>query len=252
MKISFRYLYILAFSATIFSCKKDNFDPPASMLTGHLVYQGEQIQVEANQVPILIYQNGFGKVGYVGATSLPDPNAGPPNVTVTPTFAEDGSYSAALYDGDYKIIVPNGQGPFIWKQTASGTPDSVSVTVKGNQSLDLEVTPYYMIKTPQIAAVGMDSISATCMAAKIITDSVNAKDIEYVALYVNKTQFVAGSSSIASFILPASAITNMNSIELGVHLPALVPAQNYLFARIGLKIANVEDLIFSPLQKIQF
>ena len=252
MRIQFRYAYILAFSATIFSCKKDNHDEPKSILSGHLVYQGEQIQVEANQVPILIYQNGLGKVGYVGATSLPDPGATPPNVDVTPAFAEDGSYSAALYDGDYKIIVPNGQGPFMWKQTASGTPDSVSVTVKGNQTLDLEVTPYYMIKTPQITAVGKDSISASCMATKIITDSINAKDIEYVALYVNKTQFVAGSASIASFVVPASAITNMNNIQFGVHIPALVPAQSYVFARIGLKIANVEDLIFSPLQKIQF
>ncbi len=131
-----------------------------------------------------IYQYGFGKVGPVSTDE---------------TFAENGSYSAVLFDGDYKIIIPNGEGPFMWKQTASGAPDSVSVTVKGNQTLDLEVTPYYMIKTPQITAVGNDSISASFMATKIITDSINAKDIEYVALYVNKTQFVAGSTSIASF-----------------------------------------------------
>jgi Protein of unknown function (DUF3823) N-terminal domain/Domain of unknown function (DUF3823_C) len=237
MRNSSRYLFILAFAVTIFSCKKDNYAEPKSLLTGHLVYQGDSIGVEKNAVHFQIYQYGFGKVGPVSTDE---------------TFAQGGSYSAVLYDGDYKIIIPNGDGPFMWKKTAAGDPDSVSVTLKGNQTVDLEVTPYYMIKTPQIAAVGTDSISATCMAAKIITDSINAKDIEYVALYVNKTQFVAGSTSIASYTVPASAITNMNNIQLGVHVPALVPAQSYLFARIGLKIANVEDLIFSPLQKIQF
>jgi Protein of unknown function (DUF3823) N-terminal domain/Domain of unknown function (DUF3823_C) len=237
MRNSFRYLYVLAFAATIFSCKKDNYPQPNSLLSGRLVYQGDSIEVEKNAVHFQIYQYGFGKVGPVSTDE---------------TFAEDGTYSAILFDGDYKIIIPNGDGPFLWKKTAAGDPDSLSVTVKGNQTLDLEVTPYYLIKAQQIAAVGTDSISATGMATKIITDSVNAKDIEYVALYVNKTQFVAGSTSIASYTLPASAITNMNSIQLGVHIPALVPAQSYVFARIGLKIANVEDLIFSPLQKIQF
>jgi hypothetical protein len=29
------------------------------------------------------------------------------------------------------------------------------------------------------------------------------------------------------------------------------PTQNYVFARIGVKIAGVEDLIFSPVQKVQ-
>ncbi|MEP6950051.1 MAG: DUF3823 domain-containing protein [Ginsengibacter sp.] len=237
MRNSSRYLYVLAFAATIFSCKKDNYPQPNSLLSGRLVYQGDSIEVEKNAVHFQIYQYGFGKVGPVSTDE---------------TFAQDGTYSAVLFDGDYKIIVPNGDGPFIWKKTAAGGPDSVSVTLKGNQTLDLEVTPYYMIKAQQIAAVGTDSISATGMATKIITDSVNAKDIEYVALYVNKTQFVAGSTSIASYTLAASAISNLNSIQLGVHIPALVPAQSYVFARIGLKIANVEDLIFSPLQKIQF
>lgn len=237
MRNSFRYLYVLAFASAIFSCKKDNYAEPGSLLSGRLVYQGDSIGLEKNAVHFQIYQYGFGKVGPVSTDE---------------TFAQNGSYSAILFDGDYKVIVPNGEGPFIWKKTAAGDPDSVSVTVKGNQTVDLEVTPYYMIRSPQITAVGTDSINATCMTDKIITDSINAKDIEYVALYVNKTQFVAGSTSIASYTVPGSAITNMNNTLLGVHIPALVPAQSYLFARIGLKIANVEDLIFSPLQKIQF
>ena len=76
-----------------------------SLLSGHLVYQGDSIEVEKNAVHFQIYQYGFGKVGPVSTDE---------------TFAEDGSYSAILFDGDYKIIIPNGDGPFMWKQTASG------------------------------------------------------------------------------------------------------------------------------------
>jgi hypothetical protein len=33
-------------------------------------------------------------------------------------------------------------------------------------------------------------------------------------------------------------------------VPAITPTQNYVFARIGLKVTGVEDMIFSPVVKI--
>ncbi|MDQ2753062.1 MAG: DUF3823 domain-containing protein, partial [Bacteroidota bacterium] len=248
MKNSLFYLIIILFFASpFFACKKDNLTPPPSILSGHLLYQQDTIFVEAGQVPILVFQSGFGKVGPVGSVS--QNSFGIQNTT--PTFDETGGYSLALYNGDYKIIVPIGQGPFMWKQTTPGVPDSIAVSVKGNQTVDLQVTPYYMIKSPQIAASGTDSLVASCQVQKIITDSVNAKNIDFVALYVNNTQFVAGSNNVASSSVAGSAITDMNNIKLGVHVPTVVPSQSYMFARIGVKITNVEDLIFSPLFKVQ-
>ncbi len=248
MKNSFLCVAIvLFFVSSFFACKKDNLTPPPSILSGHLLYQQDTIYVEAGQVPILVFQSGFGKIGPVGSVS--QNSFGVPSVT--PAFDQSGGYSVALFNGDYKIVVPVGQGPFMWKQTTPGVPDSIAVSVKGNQTVDLQVTPYYLVKSSQIAASGTDSIAASCQLQKIITDSVNAKDIEYVALYVNNTQFVAGSNNIASASLTGSAITDMNNIQLGVHVPALATKQSYMFARIGVKIANVEDLIFSPLYKVQ-
>jgi len=231
MKPIFKYLFILGVLISFASCKKDNYAAPGSFLTGSLLYNGDSINVERSQVSYQLYQYGFGKVGPIGST-----------------FAQNGSYSQALFDGEYKLIIPNGQGPFLWKRDANGNPDSLSITMKGDQTVDLEVTPYYMVRNTQITASG-GIVTANFKVEKIITDSL-AKDIERVSLYINKTQFVSGGDNIALTNMPASEITDPDNITLTVEVPDFVPTQNYIFARVGVKIANVEDMIFSPLQKI--
>lgn len=236
MKIPGKYLFLTALVIAAFSCKKDNYSPPNDILSGALTYQGDSIHLERNAVHFQIYQYGFGRVGPVSTDE---------------TFAEDGTYSADLFDGDYKLIVPNGEGPFMWKKTASGDPDSVSVTLKGNQTVNLEVTPYYLIKSPQIASSGSGGITASCQLQQIVTDSANAKGIDFVALYVNNTQFVAGSNNVASSNIAGSAITDMNNIQLSVTVPDAATKQTYMFARIGVKLSGIEDMMFSPLFKVQ-
>ncbi len=248
MKIKFQYIAVLAFFTVGVSCKKDNYKAPSSTLSGKLVYKGEAIGVENYQVPYQLYQTGFGKVAPVGANSnLLDNSTVPGNTT---TFAQDGSYSADLFDGLYKLIIPNGQGPFKWKQLPSGAPDSTTITLNGSQTLDLEVTPYYMIRTPSITG-GANKVTAVFKAEKIITDAANAKAIEKVFLYINKTQFVSGGNNIAATELGGAAIVDPNNITLNVTVPGIAP-QTYVFARIGLKVAGIEDLIFSPVQKVNF
>jgi hypothetical protein len=235
MKILSGYMAFFAGLLVLQSCKKDNYKEPQSVLSGHVVYKGEALQLERNQVPIVIYQYGFGKVG-------------PINEGTAPTFAQDGSYSEVLFDGDYKIVVENGQGPFLWKQTAAGNPDTVNVSLRGSQTLDLEVTPYYLIRNTQITG-GSGVVSATFSAEKIIKDA-NAKNIERVSLYVNKDQFVSGGDKFAWKDSTGAAVTDGVNITLKV--PVSVSGQSYVYARVGLKIAGVEDLIYSPLQKVNY
>lgn len=224
-------LYITIFIATTISCKKDNYDEPGSRLSGHVVYKGDPIEVEYNQVRFELYQHGFGKTGPIAAVVAPD-----------------GSYSMQLFNGDYKFIIPNGQGPFQWKQTPQGAPDSMLITLSGSQELNIEVTPYYMIRNPQMTASG-GNVSGTFNIEKIINGA-SARDVENVSLYINKTQFVSGADNIAVKTVNGSDITNPNNVVLAVTIPTLTPAQNYVYARIGLKISGVEDRIFSPVKKI--
>jgi len=229
MKLYILYITLLIASTT--ACKKDNYDPPTSQLTGRVVYKGEAIGLEYDQVKFELYQDGFGKRG-----------------PITAVFVPDGTYSLLLFNGDYKFIIPNGQGPFKWKQTPAGAPDTSLITLQGNQELDIEVTPYYMIRNPQVSVSGGNA-SGTFKIEKIITDG-SARDIENVSLYINKTAFVSGADNVAVKTLNGNDITDLNNVNLSVAIPTLTPAQNYVFARIGVKIAGVEDRIFSSVVKI--
>jgi hypothetical protein len=201
-------------------------------LNGRIMYNGEEIGLEFNQVPLELYQPGFGKSGAIATT-----------------FGQDGTYSSLLFDGNYKLIIPNGQGPFRWQEKAGGGRDTLNVSVRGNQTLDLEATPYFMVHNAAYTLSGT-TLSATCRVDQIIT-GVDARAIESVTLFINKTMFVSRADNIANTELTAAAITNPANINFSVTVPTITPTQNYVFARIGLKISGVEDMIFSPLEKIQ-
>jgi hypothetical protein len=233
MKITFQYILVIASCMALFSCEKDNFEEPKSKLDGRLVYQGQPIGVENYQVPFELYQYGFGRVGAIGSA-----------------FAQDGLFSAMLFDGDYKFIVPNGQGPFVWPKTAGGGPDSLSIQLSGSKVMDIDVTPYYMIRNPQITAAG-GKVTANFSVEKVITGA-DARNIDDVTLYINKTQFVSGNENekIASAGKGGGDIADPNNISLEVGVPAILPTQNYVFARVSIKISGIEDRIFSPLVKV--
>ena len=232
MKFKIHYIILLAIAFGAQSCKKDNYEAPSSTLSGRISYNGEEIGLEYNQVPLELYQPGFGKSG-----------------AITSTFDQDGSYSTLLFNGEYKLIIPNGQGPFRWQERAGGGRDTLNVSVTGNQTLDLEVTPYFMIHNATFATSG-NNVNATCRIDQIITGA-DAREIESVTLFINKTQFVSRADNIANNEIGAAAITDPANVSMSVAVPAITPTQNYVFARIGLKISGVEDMIFSPLQKIQ-
>lgn len=228
------YILSLTLITAFFSCKKkDNYDAPSSLLTGALMYKGDSIAVEYIRVPYQLYQYGLGKVG-----------------AINETFDQDGVLHALLFNGDYKFIIPNGQGPFLWKQTTAGNPDTLAIAVNGNTTMNIEVMPFYMIRNTQISGSG-GNVTATFKIEQIITGA-NAKAIQSVTLYINKTQFVSGSDNIKNTSISGSAIIDPNNISLTVAVPPITPTQNYVFARIGVRIAGVEDLLFSPLKKIQF
>jgi hypothetical protein len=105
-----------------------------------------------------------------------------------------------------------------------------------------------MIRNPNFS-VSNNVISASFGLEKIITGD-EARDIEKVYLYVNKTQFVDIQSNIVKSELSGSDIENFDLITLTTPIPNLIVRQDYLFVRIGVKISNVEDFLYSPVQKI--
>jgi hypothetical protein len=181
-----------------------------------------------------VFQYGFGQVG-------------PINSRITP----EGTYSHLLFDGEYKLLISPGQGPFYWPQTTSGKADTITVVVKGNTVRDIEVEPYHMIRNARFSyAAG--SVTGQFRIDKIITDAARARNLEKAALFINKTQFASPSDNIRNTEIAAGAITDLTNISLSATVPAMTPTQNYVFARIGVKTVGTEDWIFSPVQKLTF
>ena len=231
------YFIAGAIIAVLFSaCKKDNNDAPQADFTGRIVYKGEPLNVQYGQVNFELWQSGFGNYSAL-------------NVNVN----QEGSFSAKLFDGNYKLVFSVNQGPFLWKKNAAGKQDTVAVIISGSKTMDIEVTPYYMIRGATLTAAS-GKVNGFCKLEKVITDA-NAKNVESVSLYINKTQFVDGGNNFggaAVQTLSGSAIADLNNLNLSVTIPAITPAQNYVFARIGVKIAGVDDMIFTPVTKITY
>jgi hypothetical protein len=213
------------------ACELDNYEPPKSTLTGRIVFNGEPLNVAFNEVTFQLWEPGW-------QTSVPI------NVTVD----QDGSYSALLFNASYKMVFPRNQGPFRSVAGGDAGSDTLLVTVSGNQTLDIEVVPYYMLRNAQFSAGG-STVSAACQLEQILQGA-DARTLEKVFLYLNKTTFVDSRTSIATTELAAADIADPNNIRLSVNVPAMVPSQSYVFARIGVKISGVEDMLFSPVQKI--
>jgi len=228
-------IYLLLWFALgigITSCEFDNYEEPESKLQGRIVYNGEPINVGYNDVIMQLWEPGWQLKGAI-------------NVSVD----QDGSYSAVLFNAPYKLVIQPFQGPFRSIKNEVTQSDTILVDLKSNQTLDIEVMPYYMIRNIQISKAGSD-VTANFGLEKIITDA-NAKNVENVTLYINKTTFVDRSNNIATKELNGADITDMNNVSMSVTVPALNTAQNYVFARIGVRIAGVEDMLYSPIQKIQ-
>tara|TARA_R110000868_G_scaffold82268_4_gene232420 strand:+ start:1801 stop:2490 length:690 start_codon:yes stop_codon:yes gene_type:complete len=224
------YIIFLGLMGLLASCEIDNFDEPQSFLTGGVMYNGTPVQVGINEVGFELWQPGFGKSGALGVP-----------------LNDDGSFSSRLFDGNYKLVFVGGQGPFRTNVINAQQLDTIYVNLKGDTSINIEVTPYFIFASSQIALSG-NTINATCSLNKIISDAT----VERVTLYINKTQFVSNNNDFNIAQSNSADVSNITSISASVDIPEFSTTQNYIFARIGVKIAGVEDLLFSPTEKITF
>ena len=148
MKNIVQYIILAVVGSALMACEKDNYEPPNALLSGRLLYQGEPIYVEYDRVSYDLYQDGFGKTGPLGST-----------------FTQEGEFSQLLFDGDYKMVIPGGQGPFVTLQNDTGGADTILIDLRGNTTTDIEVTPFWMIRNPQLAAGGRQRDRHLCPGA---------------------------------------------------------------------------------------
>ena len=204
------------------SCSYDNFDPPQSMLEGRVVYQGEPLALRSEGVQLELWQRGYELFQKI-----------PLHVD------QDGSFSAALFDGDYKLTLLRGNGPWL-DQT-----DSIDVQIRGGKRLDVEVQPFYTVSAPQFNRSGSQ------LNASFQVNSINpVRAVEMVAVYVGRTAILDGVRNEANMVVPGTELDLSAPLSLSLNLPANLSGRD-VYVRVGVKTAGVQELIYSPVEQLQ-
>ena len=224
-------IFSLLIVSLFVSCKYDNYQEPNSRLYGSIVYNGNPINVSANCIEIELWESGWQK-----------------DAPIYVAVDQDGSYSSSLFKGSYKLVIPAHQGPFRSLTNSMTNSDTIIVEVNGDKDFDIEVEPYYIIKNTAFSINGRE-LSAIFGLEQIIKDD-DARTIDKVSLYINKTQFVDFQWKIADVSINGTDIEDMSLITMSLTIPEITPLQDYIFARVGVKILGKEDLIFSDTQRI--
>ena len=228
MRNIFLAMVSLALFVLVAGCKKDNFEPPKSMLSGKVVYQGQPVSVRSGGVQLELWQ--------------PGPQYELWKVTKIPVFvAWDGTFSAMLFDGDYKLTRLQNNGPW------ANNTDTINVQVRGATAVDVPVDPFFIIKGETFQKSG-NNINATLTLQRVNT----SRNLEAVRIYLGRTLLLTDqANNDANVSKAASTITDLSQpVTLSVAIPASLADKDYLFARVGVKTVGVAELAYSMPQKI--
>lgn len=224
MKITYILGIALGLATILPGCKKDNLEPPSSMLTGQVIYDGQPVGVRSNGVQLEIWQGGYQLYNKI------------------PVYInQDGKFSAMLFDGDYKLTRLKGNGPWV------DNTDTINVQVRGATTANVPVQPYFTIKNQTFQKSGN-----VVTASGKIDQAVSTAVIERVSFYIGSTQLVDANIKEGFADLTGAALADLSQpLTLSITPSAALIAKGYVFARIGVKTAGVSEMVYTPVQKIQ-
>lgn len=220
-----RYLKILSllFVATVSGCGLDNKVAPESKVVGRVVHNGQPVGVRGTgeAVQLQIFQDGY---------QLRNP---------IPVFVgQDGTFEAKLFDGEYKIVTRNNNGPWV------NTRDTTVFVLKGTTNVDIEVTPLFTLSQVGLSLAG-NNVSASFQINQITPNWT----IDYVSIVVGRTSFVDDVSQFARREIRdlATGVPITQSLEL----PSTAGSAGPLFARVGVRAQGKDQAIYSETIKIR-
>ena len=214
---------MLALAGFISACEKDNRPEPKSVLKGRVVYEGQPVGVRSNGVQLEIWQRGYQLF------------------TKIPVFVnQDGTFSATLFDGNYKLVRLRGNGPW------ADNTDTIDVELRGSKELDVPVQPYFVFQNDTYSK-GEGKVSATFSLKQLDA----TRNLERVNLYVGTTTIVDPNNNAGNAQEVAANIKDFTKpITLTATLPAALTGRDYVFVRVGVKTAGVGEMLFGQPQKI--
>jgi hypothetical protein len=208
----------------------DNYSAPTSVLSGHLVFQGQRIGVRTRALQLELWQPG---------------EEWQLNTKIPVWINQDGSFRSVTFDGRYELNVIPG-APWIHD------PTRIPVELRGEALLDVPVVPYYVIRNERIVN-NNGTIEATFDVGQINT----TRALEFVGLYVGTTEFVDRINQVVRVERPRAQIADLNApVNLILPLPANIhvmrsPApRERVQVRIGVKTAGIAEMLFTQVHKI--
>jgi hypothetical protein len=209
-------------------CKYDNYDPPTSFLTGHVVYNSSPVGVRSNATQLELWQYTWDTKGKIARAKI------------AVYIAQDGSFSARLFDGNYKIVCLAGAP---W---SNPNTDSLDVAVAGNTTFDVPVTPYFTIAGETFVYNKADSsITSTCNITKVGTNA-----ITNVTLFAGVTSIVDNTNSTQNNVLTAG-LTDLTTPKTNkITLTSVNKKRSYIYVRLGIQISGVSERYYTQVQKL--
>ncbi|GAB3659362.1 DUF3823 domain-containing protein [Echinicola sediminis] len=213
-------LLILGLAAV--SCEYDNFEEPKSTLSGRIVYQGEPLGLRSQGVQLELWQHGYDLFQKI-----------PVHV------AQDGTFSAVLFDGDYKLTLLRGNGPWM------DNTDSLDVQLRGSQMIDVEVEPYYTLSAPSYSVNG-NTMTVNFTVNGIHTD----RNLEFASIYMGRTSLTDALRNEGAATVQAANITLGTPMSIDVEIPAGLAGRSDIYVRVGVKTAGVQEQLYSQVENV--
>jgi len=222
-----QYRFIILFMIVLFtitSCGLDNYDAPQSRLHGKITYNGEELGLRGTgqAVQLQLYQDGYQLRDYIRVY-----------------VGQDGSFEALLFDGVYKLVTRDKNGPWV------NNRDTILVNLKGSAEVEVPVTPYFTISNESISLSG-NELNATFNVNKIVSTA----NIDYVTLLVNKTSFVDDATYIARKDFRNQQPGSLNLV-MDLSNNTNVSAAKALFARVGVRTVGADQAIYSDIVRLK-
>ena len=221
----YTYFFLSTMAAFVLtSCGLDNYDAPQSRLHGKITYNGETLGLRGTgqAVRLQLYQDGY---------ELRD------NIQVF--VGQDGTFEALLFDGEYKLVTRNQNGPWV------NTRDTIVVNLKGSAEVEVKVTPFFTISNETITLNG-SVLNASFNVNKIVSTA----NIDYVTLLVSKTSFVDDATNIARKDFKDQQAGSLN-LSMDMSDNANVAAAKALFARVGVRTVGADQAIYSDIVRLK-
>lgn len=224
MKIISNIFSVILLLVLFFGCGKDNFDAPESKLVGRVTYQGQALNLRGTgeAVQLQLYQDGYEK-----------------NDPISVFVGQEGTFSALLFDGEYRLTTRDGNGPWV------NSHESVTVNLNGHAEVNFEVTPYFTISNEQLSVSG-SAMNASFTINQIVSDA----KISRVMLLLSKTQFADDVNNL--FRQDFSDVTP-GSVNLSADISGnteIVKAKA-LYARVGVLANGADQAIYSPVVRLK-